>query len=97
MNRARGEPVEVLAVHQDAIFIKFQEGPCRGVTGWILSDELEQPLEALASVVCQCERDDNVDKSATIDTELGMYVCGSCGKPSALALEKAAAREGLIW
>ena len=56
-----------------------------------------RPAPSSPDVVCQCSDAEKEGTMTVPDDELGMYVCGVCGKPSRLALAKAAAQGGLVW
>ena len=102
--RCRGHEVEVLDERADgASQIRFLDGIARGTTICVISDEIEypgdpQPVDkSVDDVVCRCSDAEKEGSMTVPDDELGMYVCGVCGKPSRLALAKAAAQSGLVW
>jgi hypothetical protein len=82
-------PVEIVA---EGLLIPEDAGPIE-VASDVLIGMAQQPDD----VVCQCSDAEKQGTMTVPDDELGMYVCGVCGKPSRLALAKAAAQGGLVW
>ncbi len=104
--RCRGQDCIVLKETADGLVQVKWIGINNGTTVFVLRDEVEglEPLPEppMATViddspVCSCSAETKRENKAVVDPELGMYVCGACGKPSRQALEKAAAREGIVW
>lgn len=101
--RCRGCEVDVIDDCADGRSqVRFMDGVMRGSTIFVMSDEIEYPgapqtAQEAVDVVCQCSDAEKEGTMTVPDEELGMYVCGVCGKPSRLALAKAAALGGLVW
>lgn len=95
----RGHEVDVLDERSDGSSqVRFLDGVMRGSTVFVISDEIEYPdAPPSVNVACQCSDAEKEGTMTVPDDELGMYVCGVCGKPSRLALAKAAAQGGLVW
>ena len=102
--RCRGQEVDVIDECLDGRSqVRLLDGVTRGSTIFVISDEIEYPGNAqtvddvVDDVVCQCSYAEKEGTMTVPDDQLGMYVCGVCGKPSRLALAKAAAQGGLVW
>ena len=76
----------------EGVLIPEDAGPIE-----VASDVLIEMTRQDDDVVCQCSDAEKEGTMTVPDNELGMYVCGVCGKPSRLALAKAAAQGGLVW
>lgn len=106
--RCRGQDCIVLREASDGAVQVRWVGINAGMTTYVQRDEVEgldplpeSDLEPMAmeddSAVCWCLTEVKDECEPVMDPEMGMYVCGACGKPSRLALEEAAAREGIVW